>query len=150
VIAVSIINRSSKYKSQPKLDNQTISRTALNAGMELNVAAKIKSGTKTKRQLDAEIAEALIPSIGKWSMFAGGTSAAKGKHGYTFAVPQGTYYVSPISSNRGRHIGYSLRFSATGGRPKGTHGGLWHDLGMHRSPQLAIKAAKEHHAKGFE
>jgi hypothetical protein len=106
--------------------------------------------TKTKRQLDTEIAAALIPSIGKWGMTAGGTGATEGKHGYTFYPPEGSYHVSPVSSKFGRHIGYHLQFAATHGRPKGTHGRLWHDLGMHRSPQLAIKAAKEHYAKGFE
>lgn len=91
-----------------------------------------------------------VPGVAKWSMTAGGTGAAKGKHGYTFTVPQGTYHIWPFTTKLGRHAGYSLRFSATGGRPRGSHGGLWHDLGTHRSPQSAASAAGKHHAGGFE
>ena len=83
-------------------------------------------------------------------MHAGGTAAARDKHGYTFHPPEGSYHIDPVSSSHGRHLGYSLKFAATHGRPKGTHGGLWHDLGMHRSAVSAVKAAKAHYAAGFE
>jgi len=83
-------------------------------------------------------------------MSAGGTSAAKGKYGYTFTVPQGAYHIMPFTTKFGRHAGYMLKFTATGGRPRGSHGGLWHDLGTHRSPQIAASTAATHHAGGFE
>lgn len=124
---------------------------------------------KSAAQLNREIAETLkghsshnscaqcahatkraIPGVSKWDMFAGGTSAAEGKHSYSFIVPEGKYYISPYTTRHGRHAGYLLKFSATGGRPRGTHGGLWHDLGEHRSPASAASAAAKHYAKGFE
>ena len=83
-------------------------------------------------------------------MTAGGTGAAQGKHGYTFTVPEGTYHIWPFTTKYGRHAGYALKFSATGGRPRGSVGGLWHDLGTHRSPQSAASTAAKHHAGGFE
>lgn len=91
-----------------------------------------------------------VPGVTKWSMYAGGTSAAKGKYGYTFAVPQGEYHISPFTTKFGRHAGYSLKFAATGERPRGSGGGLWHDLGNHRSPQSAASAAAKHYTQGFE
>lgn len=128
--------------------------------------ASWETKTKTPAQLDAEIAEALhdgtrrrshatakrvVPGVAKWSMTAGGSGAAEGKHGYTLTVPEGTYRISPFTTKFGRHAGYTLRFSAEGGgRPRGSHGGLWHDLGTHRSPQSAASAAAKHHAGGFE
>ena len=114
-------------------------------------------------QLDREIAEALgrrggrrahatksvVPGVNAWSTTAGGTGAAEGKHGYTLTVPEGTYHIWPFTTKSGRHAGYSLKFAATGGRPRGSHGGLWHDLGTHRAPASAAKAAREHYARGF-
>jgi hypothetical protein len=91
-----------------------------------------------------------VPGIGKWNTYAGGTSAARGKHSYDLYVSEGQYTISPISSQYGRHTGYSLKFAGTHGRPRGGHGGLWHDLGMHRSPQAAASAAAKHYAAGFE
>ena len=120
---------------------------------------------KSRAQLDREIAAALgggtrrshattmraVPGVAKWSMTAGGTGAARDKHGYTFTVPEGTYRIWPFTTKFGRHAGYALKFSAEGGgRPRGSHGGLWHDLGTHRSPQSAASAAAKHHAGGFE
>ena len=118
---------------------------------------------KSRAQLDREIAAALhggtrrshattqraVPGVAKWSMTAGGTGAARDKHGYTFTVPQGTYHIWPHTKN-GRHAGYVLRFAATHGRPIFGHSGLWHELGNHRSPQSAASAAAKHHAGGFE
>lgn len=126
---------------------------------EINHSSKKKSPA----QLEREIAEALkgrssarthatkraVPGVGKWDMFAGGTGAAEGKHSYSFIVPEGKYYISPYTT-RNRHAGYLLKFAATGGRPRGTHGGLWHGLGEHRSPARAASAAAKHYARGFE
>ena len=106
--------------------------------------------TKTARQLDREIATILVPGIAKWDMSAGGTGAAPGKHGYSYrAGIKGEYHIWPISTKYGRHAGYKLDYAATGGQPRGSHGGLWHDLGTFRSPAAAAKAAREHYARSF-
>jgi hypothetical protein len=83
-------------------------------------------------------------------MFAGGSSATPGKHGYTLHPPEGEYHITPYTTRTGRHAGYKLQFAGTHGRPRGSHGGLWHDLGSHSSPQKAARAAAEHYAKGFD
>lgn len=114
------------------------------------VARHAGHSTKRRSYVDHSTKKTGLPGVSKWNMSAGGTSAAAGKHGYSFQVPQGTYYISPYTTRLGRHAGYLLKFAATGGRPRGSHGGLWHDLGSHRSPQTAAKAAAEHHAGGFE
>lgn len=90
-----------------------------------------------------------IPGIAGWNTYAGGTAAAAGKHAYDLYVPEGQYTIGPISSQRGRHLGYSLKFAATGQQPRGGHGGLWHDLGMHRSPASAAVAARKHYTASF-
>lgn len=91
-----------------------------------------------------------IPGVTKWNTYAGGTGAAEGKHSYDLHVPEGQYTISPYTRSGGRHAGYLLKFAATGGRPRGSHGGLWHDLGSHASPQKAASAAAKHYAGGFE
>jgi len=104
---------------------------------------------KTAAKIGSEVAKILVPGFRKWNMYAGGTAAAKGKHSYDFYVPEGQYKIWPISSQYGRHLGYALKFAATGKQPRGSHGGLWHDLGMHRSPQAAASAASRHYAASF-
>ena len=89
-----------------------------------------------------------IPGIAAWNMFAGGTGAAPDKHGYSLHLPEGEYHVAPVSSQRGRHRGYSLMFAARQ-QPRGGHSGLWHDLGMHRSPAQAAVAARKHHVASY-
>jgi hypothetical protein len=91
-----------------------------------------------------------VPGVSKWNTYAGGTGAAEGKHSYDLHVPEGQYTISPYTRSGGRHAGYLLKFAATGGRPRGSHGGLWHDLGSHPSPQKAASAAAKHYAGGFE
>jgi hypothetical protein len=88
-----------------------------------------------------------VPGVNKWHTFAGGTFAKEGKHSYKHESPHGEYHVNPISArhNSNRHIGYSLQFAHTKGTGKLPHGGLWHDLGMHGSPQAAASAARRHH-----
>ncbi len=89
-----------------------------------------------------------IPGIAAWNMFAGGTGATAGKHAYSLHVPEGEYHVSPVSSQHGRHRGYSLMFAARQ-QPRGSHGGLWHDLGMHRSPAKAAVGARKHYEAAY-
>ena len=133
---------------------------------ELGVAAVSGARKKSPAQLQREIDEALrdgsrakssahatkraIPGVGKWNTYAGGTGAAEGKHSYDLYVPEGQYTISPYTRRGGRHAGYLLKFAATGGKPRGSHGGLWHDLGSHASPQKAASAAAKHYAGGFE
>lgn len=83
-----------------------------------------------------------IPGLAAWSMHAGGTGAAPGKHGYTFTASFGTYHIDPYSTPHGRHRGYLLAF--TNERGKVEQPGLWWELGSFRSPQAAGKAAREH------
>jgi hypothetical protein len=102
-------------------------------------------------KLTSHATKRAIPGVSKWDMTAGGTGAAEGKHGYTLTMPEGTYRIWPYTTKHGRHAGYMLKFSAEGGgRPRGSHGGLWHDLGSHASPQKAASAASAHYARGFE
>jgi hypothetical protein len=79
-----------------------------------------------------------IPGLDKWSMFAGGTAAAPGKHGYDLRAGGQTYTIQPISSQHGRHLGY--RLTAYPGIPARGHQQIG---GLHRSPQSAVKAARE-------
>jgi hypothetical protein len=96
-------------------------------------------------------AKRAVPGISKWDTFAGGTSAAPGKYSYSISVPEGKYYISPFTRGGGRHAGYYLKFATNGnGRPRGAHSGLWHELGIQRSPANAANAAAKHYAKGFE
>ena len=126
-------NHSTKKKSRAQLDRE--------------IAAALRGNTRTAHATTKRA----IPGVAKWSMTAGGTGAAEGKHGYTFTVPEGTYRIWPFTTKFGRHAGYALKFSAEGGgRPRGSHGGLWHELGTHRSPAAAASAAATHYASGFD
>jgi hypothetical protein len=83
-----------------------------------------------------------VPGLARWSMHAGGTGAAPGKHGFTFSASFGTYHIDPYSSRYGRHRGYLLAFSNELG--KVDQPGLWCEIGTFHSPQAAVKAAREH------
>jgi hypothetical protein len=83
-----------------------------------------------------------IPGLAKWAMYAGGTGAAPDKHGFTFRTSFGTYHISPYSTRYGRHAGYLLDFTNELG--KVDQAGLWLRIGTFRSPQAAVKAAREH------
>jgi hypothetical protein len=93
---------------------------------------------------------AAVPGIAKWMRYAGGTGAAEGKYCYTLEVPESTYYIDPISSSRGRHLYYKVKFAATKKSPASSHGGLWHQVkGEFSSPGKAATAAAHHHAVSF-
>jgi hypothetical protein len=83
-----------------------------------------------------------------WHQTAPGTSALKPDktHGYTAHGWFGEYHISaPTQNNRG----YLVMWANTTGRnfgPKGAYGGLWHEVGIYRSPNEA-KAAAIAHAK---
>jgi hypothetical protein len=54
--------------------------------------------------------KSVVPPLSDWNMFAGGLSAAPGKRSYELVLPgTGTLSIDPISSERGAHLGYSLR-----------------------------------------
>jgi hypothetical protein len=88
-----------------------------------------------------------IGSLKSWHTFAGGTSAAAGKHSYQYPLTNrhgehvGDYHISPFTTKTGRHAGYSLKFTDKEAR---LGKGLWHDVGTFRSPQKAAKAALSH------
>lgn len=101
-------------------------------------------------ELVARLAEGDAARFGsglKWRTFAGGTGAAEGKHGHATYTEHGEYHISPFTTKSGAHAGYSLKFAHTKGTGKGLSGGLWHDLGTHRSPNEAKSAAVAHHQK---
>jgi hypothetical protein len=82
----------------------------------------------------------------KWSTFAGGTSAAEGKHGYDTHLSVGTYSIQPVTTQYGRHAGYLVHFI----NDKGVLvGGLWQQIGKFHSPNAAKKASREHFEKHF-
>jgi hypothetical protein len=83
-----------------------------------------------------------IPGLAAWSMYAGGTAAAPGKHGYSLRTSFGTYHIDPYSTREGRHRGYLLAFTNELGKVE--QPGLWRQIGSFRSPQAAVKAAREH------
>lgn len=109
---------------------------------------EILAGDRDRTSRVAASPKYQIPGIAAWNRSAGGTAAAPGKHGYSLRLPEGEYHVSPISSQRGRHRGYSLMFAARQ-QPRGSHGGLWHNLGMHRSPAQAAVAARKHYRVSY-
>ena len=81
-----------------------------------------------------------------WNQFAGGTSAAEGKHGYTAHHEHGEYHIQPISTRRGLHSHYSVSFANTKGK---LNGGLWHHVGDAPSPNRAKQMATAHHSEHF-
>jgi hypothetical protein len=76
----------------------------------------------------------------KWHEAAGGTGAKRGTHSYTAAGPWGEYHIWPPPPRR---RGYHLQWANTQGQPA-PHTGLWHNLGLYDSPNLAKAAAKKH------
>ncbi len=98
-----------------------------------------------------------LPALSSWNRYAGGTSAAEGKHSYDFytgAIRDGgrQYSISPYTTKYGRHAGYLL--SVFPGRNHG-HAGIAPDGReiMHsmretsyRSPQAAVTAARKYEA----
>ena len=92
----------------------------------------------------------------KWSTYEGGTFAAPGKKGYGATTEIGNYKIDPISSDQGRHQGYTLRFENVRGRVEGglhqwidqATGRAQHYTGrFFRSPNQAKKAAREHYER---
>lgn len=69
-----------------------------------------------------------IPALKDWRMFAGGTSAADGKHSFQLDTDKGQYNINPICWPRSnQHRGYILTFADTKGLLKS---GLWYWLNV--------------------
>ena len=83
-----------------------------------------------------------------WQTFAGGTCAAEGKYSYAAYGTFGQYHVEPVSWPNGRHKYYVVKFANMSGKSIG-HGGLWHELGTVRHPQIGKKICREHAEKHF-
>jgi hypothetical protein len=93
-----------------------------------------------------------VPGLQSWSMHAGGTAAAAGKHGYTHSISHGeenqnlhtAYSISPISNEHGRHVGYHVgAWSPKAGQPGHK------SLGTVRDPRQGVKLAAAHYAEHF-
>jgi hypothetical protein len=83
-----------------------------------------------------------IPGLSAWSMFAGGTGAEEGKHGYSLTTDIGNYKIQPFSSKTGRHIGYEVWFENV----KGTvAGGLNQPIGSASHPSTGVGLARKHY-----
>lgn len=93
--------------------------------------------------------------LSKWNIYAGGTSAAYGKHSYDLIVGDKKYSIAAYTTKYGRHAGYLL--SVFPGRNYG-HSGINKDgnevmvtslASSFRSPHLAAKAACLHYGKSL-
>ena len=66
-----------------------------------------------------------VPALSDWSVYAGGSSAPRDKNSYKVRCERGSRWadimIDPISSRRGRYLGYELRVA--GSFPGRT--GLW-------------------------
>lgn len=104
-----------------------------------------------------------VPGIAGWDMFAGGTSAAPGKHSYAFNMGghqhgETAYHIDPVSNRHGRHQGYQLK--AFGVTPSGRAG--WFSImpngeeatfltaPLYRSPAQAASAARRYAARAAQ
>jgi hypothetical protein len=81
-----------------------------------------------------------------WHMYAGGISAASGKHGYSAHTAHGQYQVQPVTTKWGRHRGYLVHFINDKGELRG---GLWQELGLTYSPNEGKRTSKAHYLKHF-
>jgi hypothetical protein len=74
-----------------------------------------------------------------WNTYAGGSAVKPDKHGYDVHTDFGQFTIDPSS----RGCGYVARWANTSGKSfKGQHSGLWHELGIYRSPGEAKTAVK--------
>ena len=98
-----------------------------------------------------------IPALPKWNMYAGGSTAAPGKHSYDYytrPIRAGgrQYSISPHSLESGRHFCYILTVFPSV-RPHGGHAWIapngdenYYPIASasYRSPQAAVSAARAH------
>lgn len=71
-----------------------------------------------------------FPALKDWNTYAGGTSAAPGKHAYDLYVGKGLqFHISPFTTRWGRHAGYLLRVTIRHAEDCPAVGpGLWHAI----------------------
>jgi hypothetical protein len=82
----------------------------------------------------------IIPPIGAWNMYAGGTGAREGQHSFDVVLPFGRYMIDPRGyPNRGYHLYFVNDKGKIGG-------GLYHDLGTFSGLIQARNAAAKHAA----
>ena len=84
-----------------------------------------------------------------WHTYAGGTFAKEGTHSYDAKGWFGEFHVWPpqlrAQGERRRTRGYLVQWAnSTGLAVTHTHAGLWHDVGVFRSPAIAKKAARDY------
>lgn len=92
--------------------------------------------------------------LSKWNLYSGGTSAAAGKHSYDLYASNGRqYWISPHTTQRGRHAGYWLSVFPGGIAKERGHTGIDasgaevmvnSSASNFRSPQAAANAAAMH------
>lgn len=118
------------------------------------IAAVQRMSDETYPALDMEATasdDEAVPHLGKWSMHAGGTTAAAGKHGYTYSVSHGetnpnlhtSYSISPTTNEHGRNTGYHVGAWS----PKAGH--AHKSLGQVGHPQQGVKLAQAHYKEHF-
>lgn len=102
-----------------------------------------------------------LPKVADWQTYGGGTSAAPGRYSYHAPISggklsahgsPGTYMIDPISSDRGKHLGYRVLFCDAGGElsARGAQRGLYSDLiGYPVTLPKARKRVQEHFATHF-
>ena len=83
-----------------------------------------------------------LAGLSAWSMFAGGTGAEEGKHGYSLTTDIGNYKIHPFSSKTGRHIGYEVWFENVKGAAAG---GLNQPIGSTSHPSTGVGLARKHY-----
>src|SRR6185312_15720030 len=81
-----------------------------------------------------------------WHTYAGGTSAREGTHSYDAKGWFGEFHVwppqLPAQGERRRTRGYLVQWANSKGLVvTHTNAGLWHDVGVFKSPAIAKKAA---------
>jgi hypothetical protein len=120
-------------QSQPKKSHAQIKREVD------KILAGRHSGTSNK----SSPPRPPIPGFAFWNRISGWEGQLRQlphKYKYFLYVPGGAYHIDPISQN-GRYVGYGLKFAS--------RSGLSHDLGMHRSPAMAVSAARKHYAASY-
>lgn len=89
-----------------------------------------------------------VPNIPDWMRQWGQAPGSDSHHGYKHTTPFGEYHISPAVDKAGKQVGFQLQFAHTGeGKKDKDHPGMWHDLGLHTHPGLAVAAARKHHMK---
>ncbi len=83
-----------------------------------------------------------VPNLQDWNRNWGAVST-NDRSSYQLNTKHGEYHLSPVADKNGRFVGHHLQFAHMGeGKRRGP--GLWHDLGLHAHPGMAVAAARKH------